>query len=44
VRLDEYIEYVDSAGNVIDEAEIDWDTEGDPDAQPAEGAAPRRLH
>jgi ParB family transcriptional regulator, chromosome partitioning protein len=37
VRLDEYIEYVDSDDNVVDEAEIDWDTEGDPDAEPAEG-------
>jgi ParB family transcriptional regulator, chromosome partitioning protein len=37
VRLDEYTEYVDADGNVIDEGEIDWDTEDEPDAEPAEG-------
>ena len=37
VRLDEYTEYVDADGNVIDEDDIDWDTEGEPDAEPEEG-------
>jgi ParB family chromosome partitioning protein len=37
VRLEEYIEYADSDGNVVDEDQIDWDTEGDPEAEPAEG-------
>ena len=37
VWLDEYTEYVDSDGNVIDEDEIDWDTADDPDAEPDEG-------
>ena len=37
VRLEEYVEYVDADGDVVDEGEIDWDTEGDPDAEPDEG-------
>jgi ParB family chromosome partitioning protein len=37
VRLEEYTEYVDADGNVIDEGDIDWDTEGEPDAEPEEG-------
>ena len=37
VRLEEYVQYVDADGNVVDEGEIDWDTEGVPDAEPDEG-------
>jgi ParB family chromosome partitioning protein len=37
VRLDEYDGYVDAEGNEVTEEEIDWDTEGDPQAIPAEG-------
>jgi ParB family chromosome partitioning protein len=37
VRLEEYVQYVDSDGNVVKEGEIDWDTEGVPDAEPEEG-------
>jgi ParB family chromosome partitioning protein len=37
VRLEEFIEYADAEGNVVDEDQIDWDTEGDPDAVPEEG-------
>jgi ParB family chromosome partitioning protein len=37
VRLEEYTELVDSEGKVVDEAEIDWDTEGDPNAKPEDG-------
>jgi ParB family chromosome partitioning protein len=37
VRLEEYVQYVDSEGNVIDEGQIDWDTEGVPDAEPEPG-------
>jgi ParB family transcriptional regulator, chromosome partitioning protein len=37
VRLEEYVQYVDSEGNVVNEGEIDWDTEGVPDAEPEEG-------
>ena len=37
VRLEEYVQYVDADGNVIDEGEIDWGTEGVPDAEPDEG-------
>ena len=37
VWLDEYTEYVDSDGNVVEEDEIDWDTAEDPDAAPDEG-------
>jgi hypothetical protein len=37
VRLEEYVEYIDSDGNVVEEGEIDWDTEGVPDAEPDEG-------
>jgi ParB family chromosome partitioning protein len=37
VRLEEYVQYVDSDGNVVNEGEIDWDTEGVPDAEPEEG-------
>jgi ParB family transcriptional regulator, chromosome partitioning protein len=37
VRLEEYVQYVDSEGNVIDEGQIDWDTEGVPDAEPEAG-------
>jgi ParB family chromosome partitioning protein len=37
VRLEEYVEYVDADGDVVDEGEIDWDTEGVPDAEPDEG-------
>ena len=38
VRLEEYFELVDiKTGEVVDEDAIDWDTEGDPDAAPAEG-------
>jgi ParB family transcriptional regulator, chromosome partitioning protein len=37
VRLEEYVQYVDADGNVLDEGEIDWDTEGVPDAEPDEG-------
>jgi ParB family transcriptional regulator, chromosome partitioning protein len=37
VRLEEYVQYVDSDGDVVDEGQIDWDTEGVPDAEPDEG-------
>ena len=38
VRFDEYTELVDTkTGEVVDEGSIDWDTEDDPDAQPAQG-------
>ena len=37
VWLDEYTEYVDSDGNVVEEDEIDWDTADDADAEPDEG-------
>jgi len=37
VRLEEFVQYVDADGNVVDEQDIDWDTEGDPDAEPTEG-------
>lgn len=37
VRLDEYDGYVDAEGNAVNEEDIDWDTEGDPQAIPAEG-------
>ena len=37
VRLEECTEYVDADGNVIAEGDIDWDTEGEPDAEPEEG-------
>ena len=39
VRLEEFTEYVDADGNVVDESDIDWDTEGDPDAEPRKGCA-----
>ena len=35
--LEEFTEYVDSQGDVVDEGDIDWDTEGNPDAEPEEG-------
>ena len=37
VLLEEFTEYVDSRGDVVDEGDIDWDTEGNPDAEPEEG-------
>ena len=37
VWLDEYTQYVDSDGNVIEEDEIDWDTADDAHAEPDEG-------
>ena len=37
VLLEEFTEYVDSQGDVVDEGDIDWDTEGNPDAEPEEG-------
>ena len=37
VWLDEYTQYVDSDGNVVEEDEIDWDTADDADAEPDEG-------
>jgi ParB family transcriptional regulator, chromosome partitioning protein len=37
VWLDEYTEYVDSDGNLVEEEQIDWDTADDADAEPPEG-------
>ena len=37
VWLDEYTQYVDSDGNVVEEDEIDWDTADDAGAEPDQG-------
>jgi ParB family transcriptional regulator, chromosome partitioning protein len=37
VWLDEYTQYLDSDGNVVEEDQIDWDTTDDADAEPDKG-------